>query len=189
MLAKPKLAHTWKRDELEHYVEPHWCSERLFDVEPFVGTIEDPCCGFGRVVDAAIKHEHAAFGTDIVNRGYRDQHHESDFLTQDAQVANIVANPPFDIFQEFAAHALKLAERKVALIWLVPRLNAARWLKTTPLARVWLLTPRPSMPPGRTITAGEKPGGGTQDFCWLVWDQQHTGPATIGWLHRDGPAA
>jgi hypothetical protein len=26
------------------------------------------------------------------------------------------------------------------------------------------------MPPGHTITAGEKPGGGKMDFCWLVWE-------------------
>jgi hypothetical protein len=31
------------------------------------------------------------------------------------------------------------------------------------------MTPRPSMPPGHTIAAGEKPGGGKMDFCWLVW--------------------
>lgn len=185
MLARAKAAHVWKREELEHYVEPHWCSERLFDVEKFEGTIEDPCCGFGRIVDAAHRKGLPAFGTDIVSRGYHDQRGENDFLKQTTNVANIAGNPPFDIFQEFARHALTVAERKVALVWLVPRLNAARWLKGTPLARIWLMTPRPSMPPGRTITAGEKPGGGTQDFCWLVWEHGHQGPPALDWLHRD----
>jgi len=33
------------------------------------------------------------------------------------------------------------------MIWLARRLNAARWLANTPLTRVYLMSPRPSMPP------------------------------------------
>jgi hypothetical protein len=50
---------------------------------------------------------------------------------------------------------------------------------------VWLLTPRPSMPPGEVIARGEKPGGGKTDFCWLVFDRTHSGPPELRWLHRD----
>jgi hypothetical protein len=66
------------------------------------------------------------------------------------------------------------------------RLNAAHWLKGTPLRRVWMMTPRPSMPPGHVIARGEKPGGGKMDYCWLVWEQGHEGAAEIQWLRRDG---
>jgi hypothetical protein len=75
---------------------------------------------------------------------------------------------------------------KVALIWLARRLNAARWLQGTPLARVYLLTPRPSMPPGHVILAGEKLGGGKHDFCWLVFEHGHVGPPELRWLRREG---
>jgi len=68
---------------------------------------------------------------------------------------------------------------------LLRRLNAAHWLRDTPLARIYLLTPRPSMPPGHVILAGEKPGGGSQDFCWLVFFHKHKGPPELRWLHRD----
>lgn len=183
---KPKLAQIWDREEHEHYVEPEWCSRRLFDIEKFDGEIWDPACGFGRIPQAAAAAGYKARGTDIVNRGYpAPDAYAADFFKTDSYGGNIVSNPPFDIFQAFAARALKLADRKVALIWLVPRLNAARWLAETPLARVWLLTPRPSMPPGHTITAGQKPGGGTQDFCWLVWEQGYRRKPELGWLRRD----
>lgn len=182
---KPKLAQIWDREEHEHYVEPEWCSQRLFEVEPFVQEIWDPACGFGRICESARAFGHAVKATDVVDRGYGRFHGARDFLSEDDMAANIVSNPPFDMFQDFANHALKLARNKVALIWLVPRLNAARWLAETPLARVWLLTPRPSMPPGHTITAGQKPGGGTQDFCWLVWEQGYRGKPELGWLRRD----
>lgn len=185
MIAAPKAAHIWDREEHEHYVEPEWCSQRLFQVEPFVQEVWDPACGFGRICESARAFGHAAHGSDIVHRGYYPQTAVRNFLACTEQWANIVSNPPFDCFPEFAKHALKLARNKVALIWLVPRLNAARWLAETPLARIWLLTPRPSMPPGHTITAGQKPGGGTQDFCWLVWEQGYRGKPELGWLKRD----
>jgi hypothetical protein len=56
-------------------------------------------------------------------------------------------------------------------------------LESLPLARLYLLTPRPSIPP---ITA-KVIGGGRVDFCWIVIDRRHAGAPTWGWLKRDGP--
>lgn len=183
-------AHIWEREEHEHYVEPEWVSRRLFDEIGFDGQIWDPCCGFGRIPDAALNAGYSTFASDIVSRGYMHQDEIQDFLScnDNCAAANIVCNPPFDKFEQFAKHALSLgATQKVAMIWLVRRLNAARWLSETPLACIHLLTPRPSMPPGHVITDGGKVGGGKQDFCWLVWDKQHNGPPELRWLHRGDP--
>lgn len=176
-------SHIWAREQHEHYVEPEWCSRRLFDVETFVGAVDDPFCGFGAIPKAAAGAGYDITSSDIVDRGYG--HGGKDFFKSTWGRDNIVSNPPFDQFRQVAEHALRVAARKIALIWLVRTLPAARWLHATPLARIWLLTPGPSMPPGHVITAGEKPGGGKQDFCWLVWDRVHAGPPTIGWLRRD----
>ena len=73
------------------------------------------------------------------------------------------------------------------MICLVRRLNAAHWLQAMPLRHIYLLTPRPSMPPGKWIAAGNKPGGGTQDFCWLLFERDYEGEPQIRWLHRDTP--
>jgi hypothetical protein len=184
---KPKLSHIFERETHEHYVEPFWCSERLFQVEKFDGPVWDPCCGFGRIPDAARLAGYTPFYSDIKDRGYDPSGTcpWGDFFECTEPTDNIVSNPPFDKFSEFANHALKLATRKVAMLWIVPRLNAARWLQDTPLARVWLLTPRPSMPPGHVISAGGKATGGTQDFCWLVWDKSHSGQPEMRWLRRE----
>lgn len=177
-------SHIWQREQHEHYVEPEWCSLRLFEVERFDGTIDDPACGFGRIPEAARAAGYRVRARDIVDRGYPGCE-VADFFASGDTLDNTVSNPPFDIFREFALHALKCSRRKVALIWLVRTLPAARWLKATPLARILYLTPRPSMPPGHVIARGEKPGGGKQDFCWLIWDKDYEGPATADWLHRD----
>lgn len=187
ILARVENSHIWQREEHEHYVEPEWVSRRLFEVEQFEGPVTDPCCGFGRIPEAAKEAGYIIGARDIVDRGYASPAFQvCDFLSDKFRYGDIVCNPPFDQFRIFAEHALTLAKGKVAMIWLVRTLPAARWLQDTPLARIWLLTPRPSMPPGHTITAGEKPGGGKQDFCWLIWSRQHEGSPTIGWLRRDG---
>jgi hypothetical protein len=195
---RPLNAKIWEREEDEHYVEPRWCSERLFEEEDFLGGILDPCCGFGRIVESARKAGHHAVGSDLIERapGFM---YALDFTSNDypreilmpehgGECANVVCNPPFNIAAKFAACALAWTPRKVAMVFPTARLNAAHWLKGTPLVRVWLMTPRPSMPPGHTITAGQKPGGGKADFCWLVWRRGHLGNPEMRWLRRDGDA-
>ena len=190
MVARALKAHIWDKEANGHYVEPRWCSERLFEVEQFLPRrIVDPCCGFGHILVAADLAGYQIHGNDIVDRGFPDTA-VADFFTADWRCSNIVCNPPFEVFKDFALKALEVATTKVAMISLIRTLPAARWLKDTPLARVHLLTPRPSMPPGYTIAAGQKPGGGTQDFCWLVWEHDHRGAPELRWLHRDAtPAA
>lgn len=182
-----RKSHIFAREKHEHYVEPHWTSDRLFDVERFPRRlIWDPSCGWGRIGVAAEAHGHVCISTDLVDRGYGRG--GIDFMKTRklrGRAPYIVCNPPFDLMEEFAMHALELGAAKVAMIALVRRLPAARWLANTPLARVWLMTPRPSMPTGAHIRRGGKVGGGTQDFCWLVWRHNHRGPAAIEWLHRD----
>lgn len=125
-------SHIWQREEHEHYVEETWCSSRLFCVEKFQGRIVDPACGFGRVVKSAALAGYSAAGADIVQRapGYP----VNDFFQSTELADNFVSNPPFKQFQAFALHALACSTRKVALIWQVPRLNAARWHTSDPPA-------------------------------------------------------
>jgi hypothetical protein len=186
--ARLRAAHIWQPDPHGHYVEPVWCSERLFREERFYGAIFDPCAGFGRVVQAARAAGLSATAGDIVNRdcaGGLD--YEGDFLHFHGLVDNVVCNPPFDLIREVIEHALQVARYKVAAILPVRRLNAAgKWLIATPLLRVWMLSPRPSMPPGSYIAAGGKVGSGTADFCWCVWSRNYVGEPSIRWLHRDG---
>jgi hypothetical protein len=183
---RERKSHIWKRHKEDWYQEPSWISERLFAVERFEGPILDPCCGGGNIVKAARVAGYDCDGWDIEDRGFTLAW-QGDFLGRSDACSNIAANPPFDIARAFAEHALKIVRHKVALVFPVPRLNAAHWLKGLPLARIWLLTPRPSMPPGDVILRGEKPKGGKEDFCWVVIDRGHVGPVAIDWLHRDGP--
>jgi len=210
--AVEKRAHLFQRHPEDYYIEPEFCSERLFATEHFEGTIVDPSCGSGRIVLAARAHRERvsrlgdnritkALGYDIVRRSKVCNEDLEDFLTSDYETDNIVSNPPFGLCgkastknglkEDFAyvKKALATAEKKVALLLPLPWLTGAdkgEWLRTTPLAKVLIITPRPSMPPGPVIEAGLAPGGGTEDFAWMIWDHKHKGPPTLGWLNRDG---
>jgi hypothetical protein len=140
----------------------------------------------GAAVDCLRKTFGRQSGTP--DRGYSAFDGVQNFLTAEATRAPvIVCNPPFAIASHFAVKALSLeGVEQVAMIFPTARLNTAHWLRDTPLARVWLMTPRPSMPPGHVIATGEKPGGGKMDFCWLVWDRAYSGAPAMQWLHRAG---
>jgi hypothetical protein len=159
-----RASHIWMRENADWYVDPQWVSSRLFDVESFTCTIHDPAAGLGRIVAAARAHGYPATGADIVDRG--GGFPVADFLMTADPIDNVVCNPPFALAHQFAAHALTGVRYKVALLFPVARLNAAgKWLANMPLHRVWLLTPRPSMPPGDVILRGENPKGGRSDFA------------------------
>jgi hypothetical protein len=186
-IRRPLNAGVWAKEQLGFYIEPTWCSARLFAVEQFSESVWDPFCGIGRIPESAQHAGHRTIATDILNRGYPGFDEAIDFFQcRRFRAPNIVTNPVFHLCgPELVEHSLKLTTDKVAMIWLLRRLNAARWLRNTPLARIFLLVPRPSMPPGQVIIAGEKAGGGTQDFVWLVWRHGHVGPPAVHWLHRD----
>jgi hypothetical protein len=180
-------AHIWEKEAHEHYVEERWVDRRLFDVEDFDRRepVLDGCCGFGRIPEAAQAAGYRTLAADIVDRGFPGCVIQ-DFLERRSMPASGVTNPPFNGAAAIASHAFKIGAQKFALLFPVARLNAAHWLRGLPLKRIWLLTPRPSMPPGSYIAAGHKPQGGRVDFAWLIFERGFNGRAETAWLHRDG---
>jgi hypothetical protein len=180
-----KNTHIFAKAENLHYVEPEWCSTRLFEVEQFPGPIWDPFAGWGRIAQAARAAGYIVRASDIVDRGYRLDAVE-DFLAVNHinSDVSIVGNPPFT--DAIAQRAIKLDPIKMALIWPFARIVAAwPWLASTPLAHVYMLTPRPAMPPASYIEAGNKPEGARVEHCWMIFERGYRGLPTLGWLHRD----
>jgi hypothetical protein len=185
---RPRRSHIFARDRDDFYSDPSWVSERLFAVERFEKFIWEVTCGLGTIARAACAAGlliFLVFASDIVDHDYGVR---QDFLKATApttDVFNVVTNQPFMLTHELVTQAFTLGAAKVAIIFPVARVNAAPWLTTLPLARVWLLTQRPPMPPDRLIANGERLGEGKMDFC-LSFDRTHTESLTLGWLHRDG---
>ena len=187
---KLRESHIWKRDEYDWYVEPKVCSQALFELESFNGTIWDPACGMGRIVDSAREAGYEAVGTDI-NPEARSDREPYCFLNDNVPVLkdNIVSNPPFGIAEEFVRKGIEIVNQsgKVAMIlpivWMAGFSKKRDWLPNSPLKVVYPISPRPSMPPAKVIMSGEKPGNGTKDFAWFVWQNGFSGSPKIAFMN------
>ena len=189
---REKQAHLWERDPFDWYVEPYECSAALFQAESFSGTIWDPACGIGRIVEEARRVGLRSVGSDIVIRSSNCTA-RSDFL-QPSYVPDfdhIVTNPPFGTAEDFVQTGLSMLPTggKLAvilpLVWLSGFSTKRDWLPHSPLKTVYSISPRPSMPPGKVIEAGIRPGNGTKDYAWLVWQNGYTGHAHMHFLNTN----
>jgi hypothetical protein len=185
---RPRFSNDW-------YIDPPEATEALLRVEAFSGLCLDPACGIGTIPKTMQAAGLTCVGTDIVDRGYVDPKQPTlpiDFLKTEAlawrPIANIVSNPPFNLARPFVDNALSIAGHKVAMLLPLTFLEGAaraRWLETTPLARVHVFSWRISMPPGELLAAGKvKTTGGKKAFAWFVWERGWVGPAQTRFLFR-----
>jgi hypothetical protein len=199
METKEKKAHVWQRDPLDWYVEEKFVTHALAKVERFVGPVLDPCCGGGNIVTSLRAEGVNAVGTDIVRRvpeGTDWFLGEVDFREVGAiSQPNICMNPPFfraKGAEAFIRHALALVPAKVAAFvdvkFLTGTGRANGLFADHPPHRIWIISPRPSCPPGEFLAAGGEASSGTADWVWLTWqnDSPYTG-TTTHWLRCKEP--
>ena len=110
-----RQSHIFDRDDHDFYVEPAWCSERLFAVEPFAGLIWDPAAGSGTIPRAARTAGLPNFASGIADHGCGPR---QDFLIAPApaEAFNVVTNPPFRLARYFVERALTLGAVKAAIL-------------------------------------------------------------------------
>lgn len=184
----------YEKHPQHYYTENSWCAELLADHERFHGLIYDPACGSGNIPKCFAARGHPVMATDIAeDRPYGTG--GIDFLA-DAwrpQVDNIITNPPYDgavLAQAFIEKALTLATKKVAAFVPLQFLASSgrHSFYTEPAtrpSRVYVMSSRPSCPPGDKLERGEViQKGGMRDYMWLVWhlNARQFNPTTIDWL-------
>lgn len=187
----PKSPNDW-------YVEEQWVTQALMAAEGGLNaqTIWDPACGMGNVLkpfrDLLALKIHAS---DIQFRGFAAKgfFQELDFVGNLEFVRSaapkgrysIVSNTPYSylkgILEAFIRRAMELDAEKVAFLMPVARQageNRQPLFDEFPPARIYVLSERPSMPPGAQIEAlGDKAyKRGKIDFMWVVWDRRTPTP-------------
>ncbi len=183
----------YERSNLEWYVEPIWATTLLLEQESFEGPILDPCCSQGNILSACQAAGYNVLGTDLRHRGHRLQYGTRDWFGEgwgaNYGEYNIISNPPYGkakLATEFIERALLRTRQTVAVVvnesYLFAKSRHDLLYGVWPLKRIWMLSSRPSMPPG-----GEdiKATGGQANYAWLVFDRQYSGEPTVGWLRSD----
>lgn len=197
--AKPKKGQ-YPKSPFDWYVEQQWVTGqllRVMDVNAFEGTIIwDPACGRGTVLkEMSNVWRYPIHATDIQFRGVaaKGLFYELDFVGNLDFVRSaapkgrysIVSNTPYSykkgILEAFIRRAMELDAEKVAFLMPVARQageNRHALFEEFPPARIYILSERPSMPPGAQIEAlGDKAyKRGRIDFMWVVWDRLNPTP-------------
>jgi hypothetical protein len=193
-MTKTKLAHVWDRDPLDWYVENPWATRGLLSVERFEGAILDPACGQGNIVETCRGAGLYARGADIKRRTDEPWFlGEFDFWAPDFPIIapNLISNPPFRRgvgTDQFIRLSIERGFRKIAIFttlnFVASAGRATGLFYVHPPARIWVITPRPSCPPGESLLRGGKATGDTKDYVWLVWDADAPpAPGPIfGWI-------
>jgi len=170
------------RERDDFYPTPPRATLALLDAVPFTGSVWEPACGDGAISKVLESRGFEVISSDLIDRGYGIG--GRDFLLDYQTMAdNIITNPPFKHAQQFVEHALRRSRRKVAMLcrlaWLEGK-ERGRMFKTTPLEQVLVFSGRVTMV--RNGDAALVGGGSMTAFAWFVWDHEHAGPPTLGWL-------
>ncbi len=197
MTAELSAAPTGKpRHPWDWYVEQEWVTERLLDVAPIDRSVTmlDPCCGMGMMVRALRARGLQAYGSDLFDRGAPHFLGTHDFLgdqramIEQAASLSIFFNPPFSyqdgkmvrgLAEKMIRRALEVATHQVAaLLPLKWQASEGRYAlfsqpETAPVG-IWVLSERPSMPPGDQIDElGRRAWArGKVDYMWVLWDKR-----------------
>jgi hypothetical protein len=104
--------HQQPRQTFDWYRETRESVESLFDAVHFDGTIHDPACGLGRIVEVARDRGYEATGADIADYGIGEA--GVDFLADDRPRDSLAFNAPYKLNEPFIKHAFAHAKYQIA---------------------------------------------------------------------------
>lgn len=195
----PREPHDW-------YCEDHRPVDQLMDAIDFGRSfIYDPSCGRANILDVAKRRGYPTVGSDLFDRRCAaagtlasERHHffPANFLQLKRpprlgdRRMSIINNPPYsykaDICEHFIRKALDLPIHMAAFVVPIAFVcSDERWRffqEEFRPAHMAILSERPSMPPGSTVTRYTKFKGGMGDYIWLIYRPPHRAPTTTIWL-------
>ena len=174
------------RVENDYYATHPDSVKELMRVEDIRYPALEPACGEGHI-------SRLLFGdvtsNDLIYRGYGNG--GIDFLSwqPDREYEDVITNPPFKLFQEFAEKALTIANNRVYLFGKLQALEGKRratFMEKSPLKIVYVFKSRQQpLRNGSDIDelTGKKMASSTMAFAWFVWEKGYTGEPTVKWLN------
>ena len=100
------ISKTAEREENDFYATDPKAMYKLLEYEKFNQNIWEPACGEGNLSEVLKEHGYNVYSTDLINRGYADEHF--DFLKSNNQwFGDIITNPPFKYATEFIKKSLE----------------------------------------------------------------------------------
>jgi hypothetical protein len=182
------MSTTRERVKDDFYATPIESTKAILEVEEIIYPCWEPACGDG----AISKLINGIMSSDLIDRGFETSF-VADFFECDTEnspfikeTATIITNPPFNLFQEFAEHSLKIATKKVILFGKLQALEGkkrATFMENSPLKTVYVFKARQNpLRNGSPVDENGKPWASTMAFAWFVWEIGYKGLPVIKWL-------
>ena len=173
-----------ERVKNDYYATDPKAGKLLLELETFSENIWECACGEGHMSEVIKRYNQNVYSTDLIYRGYGIG--EVDFLSSQRETDNVITNPPFSLFQEFAQKALSISKNKVALFGKLQALEGckrASFIEKSPLETVYVFKKRINpMRNGKDCDENGKKWASTMAFAWFVWRKGYEGLPQIKWL-------
>lgn len=178
------IEKTAKREKDDFYATDPKAMYKLLECESFNQNIWEPACGEGNLSEVLKEHGYNVYSTDLIDRGYADEHF--DFLTSTKKFdGDIITNPPFKYATEFVTKSLESIElgKKVAMFMKLNYLSGIRRYNEIyskfPPQRVYVFS-------GRIACARNNQKdlfkSGAMDYAWFVWEKGKYAPTELKWI-------
>ena len=176
---------TEERAELDYYATDPEAVKALLRVENFSHYIWEPACGGGHIAEVLKDAGYDVLCSDIVDRGYPGQTHVANFFkVKQANIRDIITNPPYSQAKEFAERALDISGnfRKVAMFLKLTFLEGAKrkeLFDKYPPIRIYVFRNRVDC-----WKNGIKPDKPSKAVCyaWFIWEKGYKGSPQIKWI-------
>jgi len=177
--------------EAEYVQTDPWAIDSILRSEILTRVVVDPCCGDGRMAEAARAAGYEIIGSDLYNWGYGDT--GLDFLKDpylyldEVQGGTVFMNPPFSLACDFVDRARHLGARKIICfqrtVWRESEARREWWMKNPPV-RIYQCGQRAVCWYG-TIPVAERKGSAHQPHSWFVWEEGQPAGTLLGSIWRD----
>ena len=180
------------REVDDFYATPPNEVANILSHEDLVGTVLEPCCGMGHMVDGirlCNKYLYAnIIATDLVYREFGEG--ELDFLDEaypyKDNIGTIIMNPPFKLIEEFVNKSIEVAKHKVILFarnqFVESESRYKNIFSKTPPSRIYQYVDRVACAKGGDFS---RKMSSNMAFSWFVWDKDSEISKTeFKWIRR-----
>ena len=148
-------------------------------------------CGRGHLSEVLSKRGYSVFNTDLISRGYENQHLAKDFFEFDNEWnGDIITNPPYKLATQFVNHSLELVSDNRYVIMFLPiqflesQKRYDDLFKMTPPKYIYVFVKRVDTAMNGDFTKYKKCGP-TRCYAWFIWQKGFNGEPTLRWLNND----
>jgi len=177
------IAWRKRNDWIDFYQTPTWCIEKLLEKESFDWSILEPCSWAWAISKVLENKWYNVISYDIRTDDWVYWKWWVDFLNcENAEVDNIITNPPYFIAEEFIKKSLEISNWKIAMLLKLSFLESVwryEFFKNTPLKKVYVFCKRVNMYPE---WQPQPKNSWTIAYAWYIWEKWYKWEPTIDWI-------